>query len=90
MSDTKIQDDLNNIPLADDDPQVVIQDEGENGDHSNNSEVMNRQRSLDSLPSSFTNGSSSPGPNSNCLFTHITPFKCSHTITFPSIYRFRS
>ncbi|KAL0276050.1 UNVERIFIED_CONTAM: hypothetical protein PYX00_003717 [Menopon gallinae] len=63
MSDTKIQDDLNNIPLADDDPQVVIQDDGEAGDHSNNSEIMNRQRSLDSLPSSFTNGSSSPGPN---------------------------
>lgn len=68
MSDNKIQDDLNNIPLADDDPQVVIQEEVENGDNSNVSEAMIRQRSLDSLPSSFTNGSSSPGPNSKSNF----------------------
>jgi hypothetical protein len=66
MSDSKLQDDLNNIPLADDDPQVVIQDDGDNADNSNMSEMI-RQRSLDSLPSSFTNGSSSPGPNSRFL-----------------------
>ncbi|EEB19432.1 conserved hypothetical protein [Pediculus humanus corporis] len=64
MSVNKSQDDLNNIPLADDDPQAVIQDEIENGDNSNVTHSMNRQRSLESLPSSFTNGSSSPGPNS--------------------------
>ncbi|KAK6636885.1 hypothetical protein RUM43_010549 [Polyplax serrata] len=64
MSDNKIQDDLNNIPLADDDPQVVIQEEAEIGENTNVTSAMIRQRSLDSLPSSFTNGSSSPGPNS--------------------------
>ena len=69
MSVDKSQDDLNNIPLADDDPQAVIQDEIENGDNSNVTHSMNRQRSLESLPSSFTNGSSSPGPNSK-LYLH--------------------
>lgn len=64
MSDNKIQEDLSSIPLADDDPQVVIQEEVENGNNCTVSEAMTRQRSLDSLPSSFTNGSSSPGPNS--------------------------
>lgn len=63
MSDSQLQDELNNIPLADDDPQVLIQDDGDNADNSHASEMI-RQRSLDSLPSSFTNGSSSPGPNS--------------------------
>lgn len=49
----KAQDD--NIPLADDDPQVIISDDvlGNNDyDHG---------KSMDSLPSSYTNGSSSPG-----------------------------
>lgn len=58
-----MQEELNNIPLADDDPQVVIQDDPARVNHS----TMSRQRSIDSLPSSFTNGSSSPGPNSKCL-----------------------
>ncbi|XP_044741468.1 uncharacterized protein LOC123302563 [Chrysoperla carnea] len=58
----KLQDDTN-IPLADDDPQVIIQDDPETG-----SDLLHA-RSIDSIPSSFTNGSTSPhnlvmGPNS--------------------------
>lgn len=44
-----------NIPLADDDPQVIINDEMENN--------LDHGRSMDSLPSSYTGGSSSPGLN---------------------------
>lgn len=58
-----IQEEMNSIPLADDDPQDIIQDESEMGDVSQSSDIM-RGRSMDSIPSSFTNGSSSPGPNS--------------------------
>lgn len=43
-----------NIPLADDDPQVIITDEP-------NDNSLNHGRSTDSIPSSYTNGSSSPG-----------------------------
>uniref|UniRef100_A0A1B6C8T3 Short coiled-coil protein A n=1 Tax=Clastoptera arizonana TaxID=38151 RepID=A0A1B6C8T3_9HEMI len=60
----KIQEDINNIPLADDDPQAIIHDEGEVTEMSQTSDAMMRGRSLDSIPSTFTNGSSSPGPNS--------------------------
>lgn len=59
-----IQEEMNNIPLADDDPQDIIQDESEVGDVSQNSDAIMRGRSMDSIPSTFTNGSSSPGPNS--------------------------
>lgn len=45
-----------NIPLADDDPQVIINDEIENNH-------LDHGRSMDSLPSSYTGGSSSPGLN---------------------------
>lgn len=44
-----------NIPLADDDPQVIITDEMEHN--------LDHGRSMDSLPSSYTGGSSSPGLN---------------------------
>ncbi|CAH4034758.1 short coiled-coil protein homolog [Pieris brassicae] len=44
-----------NIPLADDDPQVIISDEVDNN-------RLDHGRSMDSLPSSYT-GSSSPGLN---------------------------
>lgn len=42
-----------NIPLADDDPQVIINDDVDN--------QLDHGRSMDSLPSSYTAGSSSPG-----------------------------
>lgn len=45
-----------NIPLADDDPQVIITDDVENN-------RLDHGRSMDSLPSSYTGGSSSPGLN---------------------------
>lgn len=45
-----------NIPLADDDPQVIITDDIENN-------RLDHGRSMDSLPSSYTGGSSSPGLN---------------------------
>ncbi|XP_023023669.1 short coiled-coil protein B isoform X2 [Leptinotarsa decemlineata] len=59
MSNTKLQED-NNIPLADDDPQV---DESETNSMSDSSSIV-RGRSMDSIQSSFTNGSSSPQHNS--------------------------
>ncbi|XP_017769154.1 PREDICTED: short coiled-coil protein B-like [Nicrophorus vespilloides] len=51
---SKLQDD---IPLADDDPQVIISDDVEVA--STYSSMMHGQ-SMDSIQSSFTNGSSSP------------------------------
>ncbi|KOB66987.1 Short coiled-coil protein-like protein [Operophtera brumata] len=49
-----------NIPLADDDPQVIINDDLDNN-------RLNHGRSMDSLPSSYT-GSSSPGLNGPASF----------------------
>jgi hypothetical protein len=43
---------------------VIIQDEGDLTEMSQASDPMIRGRSMDSIPSTFTNGSSSPGPNS--------------------------
>jgi len=43
---------------------VIIQDDTEVTDMSHASEARIHGRSLDSIPSTFTNGSSSPGPNS--------------------------
>ncbi|PSN30902.1 hypothetical protein C0J52_18575 [Blattella germanica] len=63
IAGAKIQEEMNNIPLADDDPQVIIQDDTEATELSHASEAMIHGRSLDSIPSTFTNGSSSPGPN---------------------------
>lgn len=53
MIGSKLQDE--NIPLADDDPQVIITDDP------NDNNDLNHGRSMDSIPSSYTNGSSSPG-----------------------------
>ncbi|XP_030036311.1 short coiled-coil protein homolog [Manduca sexta] len=50
-----------NIPLADDDPQVIITDDMENNH-------LDHGRSMDSLPSSYTGGSSSPGLNGPASF----------------------
>ncbi|KAF2905183.1 hypothetical protein ILUMI_00993 [Ignelater luminosus] len=61
MASAKLQDDINNIPLADDDPQVIIADEPEaNSMSDGNSSSMIHGRSMDSIQSTFTNGSSSP------------------------------
>ncbi|KAL5234441.1 hypothetical protein ACI65C_001851 [Semiaphis heraclei] len=49
------------IPLADDDPQAIIHDDQ---DISQCSDVIVRNQSMDSLQSSFTNGSISPSRNS--------------------------
>ncbi|XP_045482314.1 short coiled-coil protein homolog [Harmonia axyridis] len=63
MAGVRVQDD---IPLADDDPQVIINDEPEQNSISegNYSSSMVHGRSMDSIQSTFTNGSSSPQPNS--------------------------
>nr|CAD7587589.1 unnamed protein product [Timema genevievae] len=52
-----MQEEMNNIPLADDDPQAIIHDDTENAEIS---DAMMRGRSLDSIPSTFTNGSLDP------------------------------
>ncbi|XP_050532412.1 short coiled-coil protein [Daktulosphaira vitifoliae] len=49
------------IPLADDDPQIIIPDDQDFSQISNN---IIRNQSMDSLQSSFTNGSCSPSRNS--------------------------
>jgi len=64
MSAPKIQEEINNIPLADDDPQAIIPEDCEAVEMSQTSDALLRGRSMDSIPSTFTNGSSSPGPNS--------------------------
>ncbi|XP_065341357.1 short coiled-coil protein homolog isoform X2 [Cloeon dipterum] len=62
-SGPSLQEDLSNIPLADDDPQAVIEDADTTADLSLVSDAMVRGRSMDSIQSTFTNGSSSPGPS---------------------------
>ncbi|KAB7501670.1 Short coiled-coil protein A [Armadillidium nasatum] len=59
MSTTSnFQEDINNIPLADDDPSVVISED----DKLSGPEISSstRDQSLESIPSVYTNGSSSP------------------------------
>nr|CAG4649890.1 EOG090X0N2I [Scapholeberis mucronata]SVE94043.1 EOG090X0N2I [Scapholeberis mucronata] len=51
MENTTLYKELNNIPLADDDPQAVIPDDGEETG-------VERDPSLDSMSSRFTNDSS--------------------------------
>nr|CAD7396315.1 unnamed protein product [Timema cristinae] len=53
VAGAKMQEEMNNIPLADDDPQAIIHDDTENTEIS---DAMMRGRSLDSIPSTFTNG----------------------------------
>ncbi|XP_012251139.1 short coiled-coil protein A isoform X1 [Athalia rosae] len=60
ISGAKLQDDMNSIPLADDDPQVIIPEEELPDNMSHLSDVLVHGRSMDSIPSTFTNGSSSP------------------------------
>ncbi|KAJ8678931.1 hypothetical protein QAD02_014718 [Eretmocerus hayati] len=59
----KLQDDMSNIPLADDDPQVIIPEEDNSADN-NSKAVANPTeygQSMDSLLSNgYTNGSCSP------------------------------
>lgn len=69
MSSAKLQDDMNNIPLADDDPQVIIPEEEILDNVSRMSDALVHGRSMDSIPSTFTNGSSSP----NSLDPDISP-----------------
>ncbi|KAJ8986257.1 hypothetical protein NQ317_009966 [Molorchus minor] len=65
MASPKLHEDINNIPLADDDPQVIINDDPEpNSMSEGNSSSMMHGRSMDSIQSTFTNGSSSPQHNS--------------------------
>lgn len=54
---------------------VIIQEDGEITEMSQASDAMMRGRSLDSIPSTFTNGSSSPGPNSECYISYVC-FRC--------------
>ncbi|XP_035737031.1 uncharacterized protein LOC118448186 isoform X1 [Vespa mandarinia] len=65
----KLQDDMNSIPLADDDPQVIIPEEEVLDNASHLSDALGRGRSMDSIPSTFTNGSCSP----NSLDPDISP-----------------
>ncbi|XP_065202000.1 short coiled-coil protein B [Planococcus citri] len=59
-SKTITQEEMNSIPLVDDDPQLVVQDDN---DISQSSDILQRNHSIDSIPSTFTNESSSPSRN---------------------------
>ncbi|XP_016839072.1 short coiled-coil protein B isoform X3 [Nasonia vitripennis] len=70
MSSAKLQDDINSIPLADDDPQVIIPEEENNTENNSRTlEALNHGQSMDSLLSGFTNSSCSP----NSLDPDISP-----------------
>ncbi|XP_011494154.1 PREDICTED: short coiled-coil protein B isoform X2 [Ceratosolen solmsi marchali] len=70
IASTKLQDDMNNIPLADDDPQVIIPEEENNVDNNSRAcDSLNHGQSMDSLISSFTNDSCSR----NSLDPDISP-----------------
>lgn len=56
---TQMSEDISNIPLADDDPQAIITDEIESSQ--NTESPIRADHSLESISSSFTNSSSSPG-----------------------------
>jgi hypothetical protein len=112
-SGPSLQDDFSNIPLADDDPQgmiqtktqkkqnrtlfsrqskkryivsipnihhftisAVIEDNDTTADLSLASDAMVRGRSMDSIQSTFTNGSSSPGPSRKCSVIKDLVFVC--------------
>ncbi|XP_018333136.1 short coiled-coil protein B [Agrilus planipennis] len=72
MASTQLQD-INNIPLADDDPQVIINEDQDvsNTESEIHSSNMIHGKSMDSIQSSFTNDSSSPQHNS--LDADISP-----------------
>ncbi|MCL4124236.1 UNVERIFIED_CONTAM: hypothetical protein GTU68_005615 [Idotea baltica] len=55
---SNFQEDMNNIPLADDDPSVLVsEDDKLSGPEIN---ASTRDQSLESIPSAYTNGSNSP------------------------------
>ncbi|XP_034939300.1 short coiled-coil protein B isoform X2 [Chelonus insularis] len=56
ISNTKLQEDMNSIPLADDDPQVIIPEEDVPDNDVHISDPFGRGHSMDSIPSTFTNG----------------------------------
>ncbi|XP_033360069.1 short coiled-coil protein B isoform X2 [Bombus vosnesenskii] len=56
----KLLDDMNSIPLADDDPQVIIPEEEILDNSCHISDALGSGHSMDSIPSTFTNGSCSP------------------------------
>ncbi|XP_034939299.1 short coiled-coil protein B isoform X1 [Chelonus insularis] len=69
ISNTKLQEDMNSIPLADDDPQVIIPEEDVPDNDVHISDPFGRGHSMDSIPSTFTNGSCSP----NSLDPDVSP-----------------
>lgn len=56
------QDDINNIPLVDDDPSVIISEDGTGASSVTGNST--RGQSLESIPSAYTNGTNSPLHNS--------------------------
>ncbi|CAG5101124.1 short coiled-coil protein B [Cotesia glomerata] len=69
ISNAKLQDDMSSIPLADDDPQVIIPEEDVPDNETHMSDPFGRGHSMDSIPSTFTNGSCSP----NSLDPDVSP-----------------
>jgi len=66
MESTNLYKEMNSIPLADDDPQAVIPDDSDNAG-------VERDTSLDSMSSRFTNDSSEQ-QNSGTIFDHSFSF----------------
>lgn len=58
---SSLQDELSNIPLADEDSQAVVSDDSEPPSLADDSRNLTVGRSFDSISSAFTNGSNSPG-----------------------------
>ncbi|XP_060822410.1 short coiled-coil protein A isoform X1 [Bombus pascuorum] len=65
----KLLDDMNSIPLADDDPQVIIPEEEILDNSCHISDPLGSGHSMDSIPSTFTNGSCSPNSKSQIVYT---------------------
>ncbi|XP_050584823.1 short coiled-coil protein A isoform X1 [Bombus affinis] len=65
----KLLDDMNSIPLADDDPQVIIPEEEILDNSCHISDALGSGHSMDSIPSTFTNGSCSPNSKSQIVYT---------------------
>jgi hypothetical protein len=55
----RLQEEINNIPLADEDSQAVLSDDSEPGSLSEDLSTTHG-RSIESIPSAYTNGSNSP------------------------------
>ncbi|XP_043605812.1 short coiled-coil protein A isoform X1 [Bombus pyrosoma] len=65
----KLLDDMNSIPLADDDPQVIIPEEEILDNSCHISDALGSGHSMDSIPSTFTNGSCSPNSKFQIVYT---------------------